>query len=107
MPRANDDACARDGITWCAPCLCPDDRVVLRLTRIDLWEKNCLRDPKRETRQTYLRLIDIICNESLIPGLLNKRAPTWHQFDVFQAPIFALKFEIGVDRNVQYVKKPE
>lgn len=74
-----------DGITWGAARLCPDNSIVLRLAGIDLDRDAHVIEMLKEMQQavTYLGLIDIVSNKILICGLLYKRPPSRHQFNIF------------------------
>lgn len=93
-------------VTRCAPCLSPDNCVMLRLACIYLGE-NFIKSIRNRKENPHFRFVNIVRDVFLISRLLYKRPPTRHELNVFQASFLTLQLEVRINRKIENVKKPD
>lgn len=107
MSRTYHNTHTWDSVARRTMCLSPYNGIMLGVACVDLHENLRLEFQTRKRDSARLRLIDVVHDEILICYLLHKRAPSWHQLNVFQTSILALQLKVCIDRNIQNVKKPD
>ena len=83
MLRTDHNTYTGHSIARCELCLSPNNSIILRLAYIDLVKRFRLQFLKEKEENTHFRLINVIRNKVLIRWLLNERAPSWHQLNIF------------------------